>query len=135
MGLASALRGYATGYTRRTGIAVELKMDDIGRLPLDLETTLFRILQEALTNVHRHSGSTQAEIRIVRDPKEVRMTISDAGRGVPAQALEVIEGGGNVGVGIAGMRERAHQLGGQIKLGSSDRGTTITAILPLKERN
>jgi len=135
LGLASALRGYATGYTRRTGIAVELKMDDIGRLPLDLETTLFRILQEALTNVHRHSGSTQAEIRIVRDPKEVRMTISDAGRGVPAQALEVIEGGGNVGVGIAGMRERAHQLGGQIKLGSSDRGTTITAILPLKERN
>jgi PAS domain S-box-containing protein len=135
LGLATALRGYATGYTRRTGIGVELKMDDIGRLPLDLETTLFRILQEALTNVHRHSGSTQAEIRIVRDPKEVRMTISDTGRGVPAQALEVIEGGGNVGVGIAGMRERAHQLGGQIKLGSSDRGTTITAILPLKERN
>jgi PAS domain S-box-containing protein len=134
LGLASALRGYATGYTRRTGIAVELKMDDIGRLPLDLETTLFRILQEALTNVHRHSGSTQAEIRIVRDPKEVRLTISDAGRGVPAQALEMIEAGGNVGVGIAGMRERAHQLGGQIKLGSSDRGTTITAILPVKER-
>jgi len=131
LGLASALRGYTTGYTRRTGITVDVKMDDIGRLPLELETTLFRILQEALTNVHRHSGSTQAEIRIVRDPKEVRMTISDAGRGVPSNALEMIEGGGNVGVGIAGMRERAHQLGGQIKIGSSERGTTVTAILPM----
>ena len=131
LGLASALRGYSIGYTRRTGITVDLKMEDIGRLPLDLETTLFRILQEALTNVHRHSGSIQAEIRIVRDPKEVRMTISDTGRGVPSQALEMIERGGNVGVGIAGMRERAHQLGGQIKIGSSERGTTITAILPM----
>ena len=135
LGLASALRGYTTGYTRRTGITVDVKMDDIGRLPLDLETTLFRILQEALTNVHRHSGSTQAEIRIVRDPKEVRMTISDSGRGMPAQALEMIEAGGNVGVGIAGMRERAHQMGGQIKIGSSASGTTITAILPMKERS
>jgi PAS domain S-box-containing protein len=134
LGLVSALRAYTTGYTQRTGIQVELKMGEIGRLPGEVETTMFRIVQEALTNVHRHSGSTKAEIRVIRDPKEVRLQISDEGRGVPLESLDIISDGGSVGVGIAGMRERAIQLGGHLKIASSVQGTTITAILPLQER-
>jgi PAS domain S-box-containing protein len=134
LGLVSALRAYGTGYTQRTGIQVELKMAEIGRMPGEVETTLFRIIQEALTNVHRHSGSSRAEIRIVRDPRQVRLQVSDEGKGVPLNALEMISEGASVGVGIAGMRERAIQLGGQLKVASSDRGTTITATLPLREQ-
>jgi PAS domain S-box-containing protein len=134
LGLVSALRAYTTGYTQRTGIQVELKMGEIGRLPGEVETTMFRIVQEALTNVHRHSGSSKAEIRVIRDPKEVRLQVSDEGRGVPLESLDIISDGGSVGVGIAGMRERAIQLGGHLKIASSSQGTTITAILPLQER-
>jgi signal transduction histidine kinase len=132
LGLVSALRAYAVGYTKRTNIQVELKMAEIGRLPGEIETTLFRIVQEALTNVHRHSGSPRAEVRIIRDPLEVRLQVSDEGRGVPPEALELIGEGASVGVGVAGMRERAIQLGGQLKVASSAQGTTITAILPLR---
>ena len=131
LGLMSALRSYAAGFTNRTGIAVELKTDYIGRLPRDIETTLFRIAQEALSNVHRHSGSARAEVRIIRDPRQVQIHIADDGRGVPDAALDQISEGGSVGVGIAGMRERARQLGGYLKVASSGQGTTITAVLPL----
>jgi len=134
LGLASALRSYTAGYTQRTGIQTELKMDEIGRLPRDVEITLFRIVQEALTNVHRHSGSTRAEIRIIRDPREVRLHIMDFGHGVPPEALDVISEGASLGVGIAGMRERARQLGGTLKVASSSSGTTITVFLPLRDR-
>jgi two-component system NarL family sensor kinase len=134
LGLMSALRAYTTGFTKRTGVQVELKMADIGRLPSDVETTLFRIVQEALTNVHRHSGSARADIRLIRDPKEVKLQVSDDGQGVPPASLAMISDGGNVGVGIAGMRERAAQLGGILKIASSERGTTVTAILPWRDR-
>jgi len=134
LGLMSALRSYTAGYTQRTGIQTELKMAEIGRLPRDIEITLFRIVQEALTNVHRHSGSTRAEIRVIRDPREVHLHVSDFGRGVPPDALDAIGEGASLGVGIAGMRERARQLGGQLKVASSDHGTTIIANLPLRER-
>lgn len=134
LGLASALRSYTAGFTRRTGIQVELKMADVGRLAIDIETTIFRIVQEALSNVHRHSGSQRADIRVIRDPKEVKLQVSDEGTGVPPHSLDLIGEGANLGVGIAGMRERARQLGGQLKIGSSERGTTITAILPLRDR-
>lgn len=132
LGLMSALRSYTAGFTQRTGIQIELKMDEIGRLPRDVEITLFRIVQEALTNVHRHSGSPRAEIRVFRDPREVQLQIADAGRGVPPEKLDLISDGANLGVGIAGMRERARQLGGHLKIGSSSGGTTITVILPLR---
>jgi PAS domain S-box-containing protein len=134
LGLDSALRSYTAGFERRTAIRIELKMANIGRLPIDVETTLFRIVQEALTNVHRHSGSQKAEIRVIRDPKEVKLVVSDEGRGVPPRVLELLSDGANLGVGIAGMRERASQLGGQLKIASGARGTTITATLPLRDR-
>ena len=132
LGLMSALRSYAAGYTQRTTIQIELKMDEIGRLPRDVEITLFRIVQEALTNVHRHSGSPRAEIRVIRDPREVHLHVTDFGRGVPIEYLDLIHDGGSVGVGIAGMRERARQLGGTLKVASSSSGTTVTLTLPLR---
>ena len=134
LGLMSALRSYTAGYTQRTGIQTELKMAEIGRLPRDIEITLFRIVQEALTNVHRHSGSSKAEIRMIRDPREVHLHVTDFGRGVPPGSLDLISEGASLGVGIAGMRERARQLGGQLKVASSGSGTTITANLPLRDR-
>ncbi len=133
LGLMSALRSYTAGFTQRSGILVELKTDEIGRLPRDIEITLFRIVQEALTNVHRHSGSQRAEIRVVRDPREVRLHVADFGRGVPDDVLNMIGESGSLGVGIAGMRERAGQLGGQLKMASSSSGTTITVVLPLRD--
>jgi PAS domain S-box-containing protein len=135
LGLVSALRSYSTGFTQRTGIQIELKIEEIGRLPGEIETTLFRIVQEALTNVHRHSGSPRAEVRIIRDPKEVMLQVADEGRGVAPGVLDVISEGASIGVGVAGMRERAGQLGGHLKIGSGTRGTTITAILPLRGRD
>src|ERR1700736_6609956 len=134
LGLVSALRSYTTGFTQRTGIQIELKIEEIGRLPGEIETTLFRIVQEALTNVHRHSGSPRAEVRIIRAPKEVKLQVADEGRGVAPGVLDVISEGASIGVGVAGMRERASQLGGHLKIGSGNRGTTITAILPLGGR-
>lgn len=134
LGLASALRSYTAGYTQRTGIQTELKMDEVGRMPRDIEITLFRIVQEALTNVHRHSGSPRAEIRIIRDPREVHLHVTDFGRGVPPDSLDLISEGANLGVGIAGMRERARQLGGTLKVASGGSGTSITVILPLRDR-
>jgi signal transduction histidine kinase len=134
LGLMSALRSYTAGYTQRTGIQTELKMDEIGRLPRDIEITLFRIVQEALTNVHRHSGSARAEIRIFRDPREVHLNVTDFGKGVPPEALELISEGASLGVGIAGMRERARQLGGALKVASSSAGTTINVTLPLRDQ-
>ena len=132
LGLMSALRSYTAGYTQRTGIQTELKMAEIGRLPRDVEITLFRIIQEALANVHRHSGSSKAEIRMIRDPREVHLHVTDFGRGVPPESLGPISEGASLGVGIAGMRERARQLGGQLKVASSGSGTTISVNLPLR---
>ncbi len=131
LGLISALRSYTAGYAQRTGIHAELKMEEMGRLPRDVEITLFRIVQEALTNVHRHSGSARAEIRVIRDPREVHLHVTDFGRGVPPEALDLISEGASLGVGIAGMRERARQLGGALKVASSSSGTTISVTLPL----
>lgn len=134
LGLVSAIRSFTAGYERRTGIHVDIRVAEIGRLPRDVETTLFRIMQEALTNVHRHSGSSRAEVRIIRDPRQVTLQVSDEGRGVSERnGEEPKDGIAPLGVGIAGMRERAAQLGGNLKIASSSKGTTVTAVLPLRE--
>ncbi|HVT95059.1 MAG TPA: PAS domain-containing sensor histidine kinase [Bryobacteraceae bacterium] len=132
LGLVSALRSYTTGFMQRTGIQVELKIEEIGRLPGEIETTTFRIVQEALTNVHRHSGSSRAEVRVIRDPREISVIIGDRGKGIPADKLRLLGEGANLGVGVAGMRERASQFGGHLKIASSAQGTTITAVLPYR---
>lgn len=132
LGLVSALRSYTTGFMQRTGIQVDLKIEEVGRLPGEIETTTFRIVQEALTNVHRHSGSPRAEVRVIRDPKEISVVIGDEGKGIPADKLRLLGEGANLGVGVAGMRDRASQFGGHLKIASSAQGTTITAVLPYK---
>ena len=131
LGLASALQSYAQGFSQRTGIQVEIKLPpDFGRLSSELETTLFRIVQEGLANVHKHSGSPLAVIHLERDPHEVRLVLQDRGHGL-LEALRKTKGFVRFGIGIIGMRERAEQLGGRLELNSNDNGATLTVTLPL----
>jgi PAS domain S-box-containing protein len=133
MGLLSALRWYAAGFAERSGIKVDLELPEtFDRLPLDIETALFRIVQESLTNIHRHAGSETARIRLRRDAETLVMEIEDRGRGIPKASLERITAG-EAGVGIAGMSERIEQLGGSFEISSRDQGTTVCARLPLMQ--
>ncbi len=128
LGLAVALRSWADGFAQRTGIELTLKLDDPGRLNPNMETTLFRIAQEALVNVHRHSGSPTAELRIMVSEQNITLQVEDRGCGIPATTLTGDHIG--IGVGLLGMRERARQLGGSLQLGSNPNGTTVVATLP-----
>lgn len=131
-GLPSALRWFAAGFAERSGIAVDLDLpDSFERLPLDTETALFRIVQEALINIHRHAGSQTARIRLQQDAEALELEIADRGRGIPRASLMRIKSGGVVGVGIAGMSERIDQLGGRLEITSGDGGTIVRARLPL----
>jgi len=133
LGLASTLRWYAEGFAKRSGLEVTLELPcDLTRLSLEVETTLFRIVQESLTNIHRHSGSPTAMIRMVQDGTHLCLEVADQGAGMPPAALErTRSGAAALGVGIAGMRERARQLRGRLEIDSRRGGTTIRAILPL----
>jgi two-component system NarL family sensor kinase len=132
-GLLSALRWFAAGFAERSGIRVDLDLpESLERLPLDTETTLFRVVQEALINIHRHAGSETARIRLRRDPEMLLLEIEDRGHGISSSSLKLITtGGGLVGVGIAGMSERLQQLGGHLEITSDAHGTTVRARLPL----
>jgi signal transduction histidine kinase len=134
VGLLSALRWYARGFAERSGIKVELDLpESFERLPLDTETVLFRIVQESLTNIHRHAGSEMARIRLARDAEILVLEIEDRGHGIPNASLKHIMSGGG-GVGIASMSERLEQLGGRLEIISSDHdttGTTVRVWLPL----
>jgi PAS domain S-box-containing protein len=128
LGLRSALVSYVKGFIQRSGIQVDLDIaPDFGRLPRDVETTLFRIVQEALTNVHRHSRSSTASIRIRHRANEVTMSVSDSGRGVYQASKER----SSPGVGIPSMRERVQQLGGRVEIQSDQNGTTVRIVIPL----
>jgi PAS domain S-box-containing protein len=132
-GLLSALRWYAAGFAERSGIKVDLDLPEhFERLPLDTETALFRVVQESLTNIHRHAESGTARIRLQRDVEGLVLEIEDRGHGIPMGSLKRITSrGGVVGVGVAAMSERIEQLGGGLELTSSDRGTTVRVWLPL----
>lgn len=134
-GFASAARWYVEGFGRRSGIAATLDMpDDLRRLPSEIETALFRILQESLTNVHRHSGSRVVEIHLTLDETTVTIAIRDHGKGIPQDALDRFsKNGSNVGVGLAGMRERVKELGGSLSVESGLRGTLLKAVVPIGE--
>jgi PAS domain S-box-containing protein len=133
VGLLSALRWYVQGFVERSEIRVQLDVpDDFTRLSSDLENTLFRVVQESLTNIHRHSGSPAAEIRLTSDAESVSLEVTDYGRGIPPEQLRRCNGNrAALGVGIAGMRERVRQLGGQLQVRSSEQGSTVKAILPV----
>src|SRR5262249_7857010 len=117
------------------GIAVDLDVPaDFARLPRDVETTIFRVIQEALINIHRHAHSPTAAIRLSVADRALVLEIEDRGPGMPpemAQALRL--GDGAFGVGIAGMRERLKQIGGALEIESAESGTRIRATVPLRE--
>ncbi len=133
-GLGPALRAYVNGYSRSLGPQISLNFPSrLGRLPADVETTLFRIAQEALTNIERHSGSSTAEIRFLRKPGELLLEVSDHGCGISKEVLKQLNKGTALpGIGIAGMRERVRQLGGIMKIYSSSSGTKVKVNLPTK---
>jgi signal transduction histidine kinase len=132
VGLASAVQWYIDGFTRRSNIRVNLDFaPQVPRMKHELEITFFRILQEALTNVHRHSGSKVATVRFGLNNDGVTLEVEDSGRRVDRTSLVPSgEPVGTLGVGIRGMQERVRQLGGQFEVNSNTGGTTIRATLP-----
>jgi signal transduction histidine kinase len=132
VGLASALAWYVDGFTKRSGILTTLELaSDFGRVNSDLEIAVFRVVQECLTNVHRHSGSSKAVVRLKRSRQAVMLEIEDEGHGIAPEKKAVLLGSGPVGVGLRGMRERVLQLGGTLQIDSEDGGTTIRAMFPI----
>jgi PAS domain S-box-containing protein len=129
-GLPSALRWYVEGFSERSRIDVQLELPpDLARMSSDMEVTLFRVVQECLTNIHRHSGSKRASIRVSGLPQEISLEVRDYGQGMPSG-----QNGSShprSGVGIQGMRERVHQLNGHFDIQSLSDGTVVTARLPL----
>jgi PAS domain S-box-containing protein len=132
VGLASAVQWYIDGFTRRSNIRVNLDFESqVPRMKHEVEITFFRILQEALTNVHRHSGSKVATVRFALNQEGVTLEVQDSGRRIErAPLLPSGESVGTLGVGIRGMQERVRQLGGQFEVSSNTDGTTIRATLP-----
>jgi signal transduction histidine kinase len=135
MGLASALGWYVEGFSERSGIRVELDVPrSLGRLPRETETVLFRVVQQTLANIHRHSGSHVAKIRMEADAESVMVEICDEGRGIEPETLKGFDAGKRlIGVGIAGMRERVRVMGGHFSIRSGKDGTSIEVRLPLAE--
>ena len=134
-GLSSALTWYVRGFSERSKINIDLQIpEDFGRLSRDLETAIFRVVQECLTNIHRHSGSAVARIVIAHNDGHVRVEVEDKGKGIPPQKrAEIISSPtATPGVGIRGMRERLRQLGGTMDIRSDGegKGTIVTARLP-----
>jgi signal transduction histidine kinase len=132
-GLIAALGWYLDGFAKRSGIDVELiAPQDHWRLPEEIEMDLFRIVQECLANVHRHSGSRTAQVRIERAATGVVLRVEDQGRGMPSKPSPVeVDDSSSFGVGLSGMRQRLRHLGGRLEIASNERGTTVTAIVPL----
>jgi two-component system NarL family sensor kinase len=129
-GLSAALHWYVRGLAERSGLDVSLDItEDFGRLSRDLELVIFRIVQESLTNIHRHSGSKSAQIRVVRDAEKVSLTVQDQGKGISPGKMAEIQSPGS-GVGIRGMRERVRQFHGDINIQSDGSGTKITVVFP-----
>jgi PAS domain S-box-containing protein len=132
MGLRSALNWYLGGFAERSKFVAKL---DVGenweRLSEDEELCLFRIAQECLTNVHRHSGGSTVRVSLLRTPQEVRLEVADDGKGMEAETLSRIASGATSGVGLRGMRERLRQLGGCMEVQSNGKGTTFVAAIPL----
>jgi len=134
IGLAAALNWYVQGVTERSQIDINLSIaEDMGRLPPELELILFRLVQESLTNVHRHSGSKTASIRVTREDDHVSLEVQDRGKGISRERLTEIQTQG-AGVGIQGMRERVRQFHGEMSIDSDENGTRITAVLPAKTK-
>ncbi len=132
VGISSALEWYLQGLTERSGLQVDLKVsENFGRLPSEMELLIFRLVQESLTNIHRHSGSKTALIRLEREENNVHVEVEDQGKGMSPERLAEIQSQGT-GVGIRGMQERVRHFRGDLVIESNGSGTKIYATLPLK---
>jgi signal transduction histidine kinase len=133
VGFASAARWYVQGFSERSGIEVRMDIpDDLTRLARPLELVLFRVLQESLTNIHRHSRSLKAEVKLESTAHRVVLQVKDYGKGIPQESLRAFKSQGtNLGVGLTGMRERVREFSGQLQIQSSPQGTMIRVTLPL----
>jgi PAS domain S-box-containing protein len=131
-GISSALSWYVQGLAERSSLAIDLKVpDDFGRLPSEMELLIFRLVQECLTNIHRHSGSKTALIRVERKESSVDVEVQDQGRGMSPERLAEIQSQGT-GVGIRGMRERVRHFRGDLVIESNGSGTKVYATIPVK---
>jgi PAS domain S-box-containing protein len=134
-GLSEALRWYIQGLSERSGLEIELDVPtDFARLSREMELVMFRLVQESLTNIHRHSGSKSAAIRLARNGDSVSLEVQDSGKGISAEKLSEIQSQGS-GVGIRGMRERARHFGGHMMIESNHKGTKISFQFPLSENS
>ena len=131
-GLSYALRWYVQGLTERSGLDIDLKIpENFERLSPEMELVIFRLVQECLTNIHRHSGSKTALIRVGREADKIYVEVQDQGKGMSQRQLAEVQSQGS-GVGIRGMRERLRQFHGELTIESNALGTKISAILPAK---
>jgi len=134
VGLASALRWYLEGLSERSGIEVRLEVDppDLGRLKPDVETAIFRIIQEALTNMFRHSGAHNGRVSLKEEEGHIVVIVRDDGKGIEEQVIQLRPD--SVGVGIGGMRQRVTELGGRLRLANANPGTIVEVVIPSRRR-
>jgi PAS domain S-box-containing protein len=133
VGLVSALRWYLEGLSERSGIEIHLEVDppDLGRLKADLETAIFRIIQEALTNMFRHSGARNGRVSLTEREGNVMVTVRDDGKGIEEQIVQFRPD--SVGVGIGGMKQRVTELGGRLRLANANPGTIVEVVIPSRQ--
>ena len=135
-GLPSALQWYLDGFSERSKIVVTLKIsENFGRLPDELEIAIFRVVQECLTNIHRHSGSRTAEVYLNQNAGQIELEVRDEGKGLPLEKKLALTSSGMMGVGLRGMRERITQLNGVIEISSTEEGTVVRATIPLNRQD
>lgn len=133
-GLVSAIRWYVDGFSERSKIQVNLEIPEkFARLSDEMEIAIFRMVQECLTNIHRHSGGSSATIRMRQENRRILVEVQDEGKGIPLEKQLALSSSGRTGVGFRGMRERLRQLGGTLEIQSSECGTAVTATLPLPD--
>jgi len=134
VGITSAAQWFVEGFAKRSGIQVACDLPEkMERLQRNCELVLFRVLQESLTNVHRYSGASAAGVKLRLENDHLKLEISDNGKGIPEDRLQLVRrSGGGAGVGIAGMRERVRELGGQLAIQSGGTGTTVSVVLPMR---
>ncbi len=131
IGLQAVVPWYLNSFSERSGIQIDLEMPgEVNKLPDQIELAVFRVMQECLTNVHRHSGSKVAKVKIVPQETSITLEVSDQGQGLSAHSDSRV-----MGVGITGMRERVRELGGEFEIKSSTEGTIVRAVLPIGERS
>jgi two-component system, NarL family, sensor kinase len=133
-GLPAALSWYIGGLADRSGLSISFNISkEFGRLADDMELAIFRLIQECLTNIHRHSGSKTAVIQVLRDEDRVLVEVRDQGKGIPPEKLAEIQTKGS-GVGIRGMRERLRQFQGELIIDSTGVGTTVLVSIPMTQK-